>query len=53
MSLESTFFVFDSLDSQDGLKLAAKRYIYGDSADNSEGLTLLFAHCIGGRTFPC
>ncbi|KAJ7600911.1 Alpha/beta hydrolase family-domain-containing protein [Mycena floridula] len=31
------------------LKVAAKRYTVGDSANNGEGLTLLFAHCIGAH----
>ncbi|KAJ3505219.1 hypothetical protein NLJ89_g7532 [Agrocybe chaxingu] len=32
-----------------GLKVAAKRYVLGASASNSQGLTLAFAHCIGSH----
>ncbi|PFH46851.1 hypothetical protein AMATHDRAFT_153639 [Amanita thiersii Skay4041] len=31
------------------LKMTAKRYTLGNSADNVYGLTLLFAHCIGSH----
>lgn len=58
MQLEITPFVFDSPSSSrarttHGLKLTAKRYVWRSSADNHDGLTLLFAHCIGAREFPC
>jgi len=46
-------FVFDSPPrkgiSGAGLKLTAKRYTVRNSADNVDGLTLLFAHCIGSH----
>ena len=51
-------FVFDcpastcSSSNESKLKTVAKRYTFGNSADNSEGLTLLFAHCIGSRKSP-
>ncbi|KAF5369224.1 hypothetical protein D9757_010026 [Collybiopsis confluens] len=32
-----------------GLKMTAKRYTLGYSADNTAGFTLLFAHCIGSH----
>jgi len=53
--LQAKLFVFDSPASASGgskeskLKTVAKRYTFGNSADNSEGLTLLFAHCIGSH----
>lgn len=36
-----------ALDGQ--MKMAAKRYFWDGNIDNSDGLTLLFAHCIGAR----
>ncbi|KAF8346161.1 Alpha/beta hydrolase fold-1 [Amanita rubescens] len=53
--LQAKLFVFDcptstSVSSKlSKLKTVAKRYTFGNSADNSEGLTLLFAHCIGSH----
>jgi hypothetical protein len=55
MILRINPFVFDSPStasngSELGLKITAKCYTVGDSADNADGLTLLFTHCIGSRT---
>jgi hypothetical protein len=52
--LQIKAFVFDNpsrLNQSDpGLKTTAKRYTTAYSAQNREGLTLLFTHCIGSRT---
>ena len=58
-SLQVEPFVFDCpptpsaichRNASDGrLKITAKRYTLENSADNAEGFTLLFAHCIGSR----
>ena len=59
--LQAKTFVFDcpapsggsSKESEAKLKTVAKRYTLGNSAENTEGLTLLFAHGIGSRkSFP-
>ncbi|KAK2459546.1 hypothetical protein APHAL10511_008425 [Amanita phalloides] len=57
--LQVTSYVFDcppctvSTGGSSGpvstLKIAAKRYAFGNSVENTEGLTLLFAHCIGSH----
>jgi len=51
--LQVKAFVFDSPPrnnhSGPGLKTAAKRYTTSYSAQNAEGLTVLFTHCIGSR----
>lgn len=53
--LQAKPFVFDCPASSGGssseakLKTVAKRYTLGNSAENTEGLTLLFAHGIGSR----
>lgn len=56
--LQAKPFVFDcpapsgggsSKESEPKLKTVAKRYTLGNSAENTEGLTLLFAHGIGSR----
>jgi hypothetical protein len=56
--LQAKPFVFDcpapngggsSNGSEAKLKTVAKRYTLGNSAENTEGLTLLFAHGIGSR----
>ncbi|KAF8700530.1 hypothetical protein AX14_000700 [Amanita brunnescens Koide BX004] len=55
--LQAKSFVFDcpassggsSKESEAKLKTVAKRYTLGNSADNTEGLTLLFAHGIGSH----
>ncbi|KAJ7624314.1 hypothetical protein DFH06DRAFT_1104519 [Mycena polygramma] len=54
MLLETTPFVFDcpqNVKDAPGrvLKMSAKRYRTSKSARNSNGLVLLFAHCIGAH----
>ncbi|KIL71144.1 hypothetical protein M378DRAFT_182764 [Amanita muscaria Koide BX008] len=54
-SLAVKSFVFDCPSSSassmggDALKITANRYTLEDSAENMEGVTLLFTHCIGSH----
>jgi hypothetical protein len=57
MELEATPFVLNcppNINNPPGriLRMTAKRYTTRESSANAEGLTLLFAHCIGARK-PC
>ncbi|CAK5283257.1 unnamed protein product [Mycena citricolor] len=54
MPLECTSFVFECprnpLDPAGRvLRMAAKRYTMGDSLSNEDGLSVLYAHCIGSH----
>ncbi|CAK5267247.1 unnamed protein product [Mycena citricolor] len=54
MPLECTSFVFECprnpLDPAGRvLRMAAKRYAMGDSLSNEDGLSVLYAHCIGSH----
>ncbi|RDB21685.1 hypothetical protein Hypma_011238 [Hypsizygus marmoreus] len=52
MILQTTKIVLDCTPkhaSDSGLKITAKCYTKGNSADNLSGLTLLFTHCIGAH----
>jgi hypothetical protein len=51
-NLTVTSHVLDAESGGPQLKVAAKCYTSGKSStENVQGLTLFFAHCIGGRTF--
>jgi hypothetical protein len=51
-NLTVTSHVLDAEPGGPQLKVAAKCYTSGKSStENVQGLTLFFAHCIGGRMF--